>query len=53
MKLKSFLQNKGNNKQGEKTDFRMGENNSKCSNRQKINLKNIQASPAAQFQKTK
>ena len=53
MKLKSFLQNKGNNKQGEKTDFRMGENNSKWSNRQKINLKNIQASPAAQFQKTK
>ena len=31
----------------------MGENNSKQSNRQRINLKNIQATPAAQFQKTK
>ena len=29
MKLKSFLHNKGNYKQGEKTAFRMGENNSK------------------------
>ena len=28
----------------------MGENNSKQSNRQRINLKNIQATPAAQFQ---
>ena len=40
-------------KQGEKTAFRMGENNSKQSNRQRINLKNIQATPAAQFQKNK
>ena len=31
----------------------MGENNSKRSNRQRINLKNIQATPAAQFQKNK
>ena len=31
----------------------MGENNSKQSNRQKINLKNIQAAPEAQFQKNK
>ena len=33
------------------TAFRMGENNSKRSNGQRINLKNIQATPAAQFQK--
>ena len=31
----------------------MGENNSKQSNGKKINLKNIQATPAAQFQKNK
>ena len=31
----------------------MGENNSKWSNGQRINLKNIQATPAAQFQKNK
>ena len=31
----------------------MGENNSKQSNGQRINLKNIQAAPAAQFQKNK
>ena len=39
--------------EGEKTAFRLGENNSKRSNRQRINLKNIQATPAAQFQKNK
>ena len=39
--------------QSEKTAFRMGENNSKRSNGQRINLKNIQATPAAQFQKNK
>ena len=33
------------------TAFRMGENNSKRSNGQRINLKNIQATPATQFQK--
>ena len=47
------MHNKGNHKQGEKTAFRMGENNSKQSNWQRINLKNIQATPAAQFQKNK
>ena len=31
----------------------MGENNSKQSNGQRINLKNIQATPVAQFQKSK
>ena len=39
--------------QGEKTAFRMEENNSKQSNGQRINLKNIQATPAAQVQKNK
>ena len=48
-----LLHNKGNYKQGEKTALRLGENNSKRSNRQRINLKNIQATPAAQFQKNK
>ena len=45
------MHNKGNYKQGEKTAFRLGENNSKQSNRQRINLKNIQAPLAGQFQK--
>ena len=45
------MHNEGNYKQGEKTTFRMGENNSKWSNWQRINLKNIQAAPASQFQK--
>ena len=40
-------------KQGEKTAFRMGENNSKWSRWQGINLKNIQAAHAAQYQKNK
>ena len=47
------MHNKENYKQSEKTAFRMGENNSKWSNWQRINLKNIQATPAAQFQKNK
>ena len=47
IKLKKLLHSKGNYKQGEKTVFRMGENNSKWSNWQIINLKNIQAAPAA------
>jgi len=33
--------------------FRMGENNSKWSNGQTTNLKNIQATPTAQLQKNK
>ena len=37
--------------QGEKTAFTMGENNNKLRNRQSINLKNIQQTPAAQFRK--
>ena len=35
------------------TAFIMGENNRKWSNGQRINLKNIQATPATQFQKNK
>ena len=47
------MHNEGHYKQGEKAAFRMGENNSKWSNWQKINLKNIQAAHAAQYQKNK
>ena len=32
IKLKSFFHNEGNYRQGEKTAFRMGENNSKSNN---------------------
>ena len=52
IKLKSFCTTK-ETKHSEKTAFRMGENNSKWSNWQTTNLKNIQATPAAQFQKNK
>ena len=52
-KLKSFFHNEGNYKQGEKTAFTMGENNRKWSNWQKINLQNMQAAHAAQYQKNK
>ena len=38
-------------KQGEKATFRMGENNSKRNNWQRINLQNIQGVHAAQYQK--
>ena len=48
-----LLQNEGNYKQSEKTAFRMGENNSKRSNWQRINLNNAQATPVALFQKNK
>ena len=39
-------------KQGEKTTLRMGENNSKQNNRQRINLQSIQAAHAAQCRKS-
>ena len=45
------MHNEEKYKQGEKTAFRMGEKNSKRSNWQRINLKNIEAAPTAQFQK--
>ena len=41
------MHNEGNYKQGEKTGFRMGKNNKKLSNWQRINLKNIQETPEA------
>ena len=47
------MHNEGNYKQGGKTAFRMGDNNRKQSNWQRINLKNIQAAPAAQYHKNK
>ena len=47
------MHNEGNDKQGEKTAFRMGENNSKWSIWQRINLKNKQAAHVAQFKKNK
>ena len=52
IKLKTSAQGR-NYKQGEKTAFRMGEDNSKWSKWQTTNLKNIQAIPTAQFQKNK
>ena len=45
------MHNKGNYKQGEKAAFRMGENDSKQNNWQRINLQNKQAAHAAQYQK--
>ena len=48
IKLKSFCTMK-ETKQGEKTAFRMGENNSKWSNWQRINVKNKQAAHAAKY----
>ena len=47
------MHNEGNYKQGENTAFIVGENNSKQSNWQRINLKNIQTTYAAQYQKNK
>ena len=45
------MHNEGNYKQGEKTVFRIRENNSKPKNRQRIDLKNIQAAHAAHTRK--
>ena len=46
-----LLHNKGNHKQDEKTTLRMGENICKWSKWQRINLQNVQATHAAQYQK--
>jgi len=51
--FKKFLYNEGNYKQGEKTILRMGENNSKLNNWQRINFQNIQAPYVAHYQKNK
>ena len=50
---KKLLHSQGNHKQNEKTTLRMGENICKRSNWQRINLQNIQAAHAAQYQKNK
>ena len=47
------MHSKGNCKQGEKTTLRMGENNSKWNNWQRINFQNIQAAHTTQYQKNK
>ena len=47
------MDNKGDYKRCEKSAFRVGGNNSKWSNWQRIHLKNMQAAPAAQLQKNK
>ena len=47
------MHSKGNYKQGEKTDLRMGENNSKWNNWQRINFQNVQAAHATQCQENK
>ena len=47
-----LLHSKGNHKQDEKTTLRTGENLCKRSNRQRINLQNIQTTHVAQYQKT-
>ena len=47
------MHKKGNYMQGKKIAFRMGENNSKGNNRQRITLQNIQAAHAAKYQKNK
>ena len=52
-KLKSFCTAKENYKQDEKTTLRMGENNSKWNNWQRINFQNMQAAHTTQYQKNK
>ena len=47
------LHSKGNYKQGEKSTFRMIENNSKWNNWQSINFQNIEAAHKTQYQKNK
>ena len=47
------MHSKGNYKKGEKKTLRMGENNSKLNNRQRINFQNIQAAHTTQYQKNK
>ena len=48
---KSNLHRKGSYKQDEKTALRMGENNCKWNNWQRINVQNILAAHEAQYQK--
>ena len=46
-----ILHSKENYKEREKTILRMGENNSKWNNWQRINFQNIQAAHTTQYQK--
>ena len=48
-----LLHSKGNHKQDEKTTLRMGENICQRSNRQRINLQNIQTAHGVQYTKNK
>ena len=48
-----LLHSKGNHKEDEKTTLRMGENICKQINGQRINLQNLQAAHAAQYQSNK
>ena len=47
------MHSKGNYKQGKKTTFRIGENNSKWNNWQRIYFQNIQAAHTTQYHKNK
>ena len=47
------MHSEGNYKQDEKTTLRMGENNLKWSNWQRINFQNTQAAHVGQYQKSK
>ena len=52
IKIKKLLHSKGNYKEGKKATLRMGENNSKWNNWQRINFQNIQAAHTTQCQET-
>ena len=52
IKLKSFYTAK-DTKQGEKTTFKLGENNSKWNNWKRIKFQDIQAAHTTQYQKNK
>ena len=53
IKPKKLWHSQGNYKQGKNATLRMGENNSKWNNWQRVNFQNIQAAHTAQYQKNK